>query len=304
MGPLQNLPPRDPVGDEETASNAISPAERYRLFGYYEPDCLEEDRANFPSLFDDNDWPLFGNCDPYSLTHPLTGLGWYESPRVPRIDEQRADYHIWYELAVKFNNASSTIQQVVRTKRTTPLPVPDHPGSLYKPSARVAATGNLIYLQKQVLPRLRELFKVRDASPEFSLLWGEFMFIIGTLPFSAKEALHRHLRAKGGSEQEKSAQVKWYLHWRRHHCEKLRWSPNRANKEFVRLVRDLASGKRPAPSGFTPEWFKKAAGEHGGLPDTLKRANKDRRAEQLLADSADVEPRIPPITLAAYPKAK
>jgi hypothetical protein len=285
------LEKQDRSSEPETCSfKALSPKERYQQSGLYNPSPCEllDDIERWPDQFDEHDWPLFGNYNPYALMHPLKQVAWYHSPRNPTSNETCTEYLWWFKLAIELD--LSWFADLTSWNSDT----------FAYPRSAVGAFDELSRVEEWVLPRLLELLEVRDASPEFALLWGEYKSSIDGVPDSIKREVIRSKRAKGGSEQEKSAQVKWYLHWKRHHCDELGWSPNRAKKEFVFLVRDLASGKRPVPAGFTREWFKKAVGDHGGLPEVLRRANKNKRAKQLLSDSADAEPRIPPVALGAY----
>ena len=173
-----------------------------------------------------------------------------------------------------------------------------------------AADGNLAYLRSRLLPQLRELFRLREASPEFIRTWGEFKFIVGNLRISTREARNRSVRGAGGRKNAKSAQLKWFLHFRRE-GQRRGWTRNRANKHFSQLVCDLVNGKRELPEGFNLSWFQSAACTTGkgerikyvaSLPETLKRAGTDPRRAKLLASPPEADPAIPPVDVSVIRK--
>ncbi|WJS84223.1 hypothetical protein [Paracoccus sp. TOH] len=55
----------------------LDPAARYALTGQFDLEHYDRDREDFPSEFDANGWPLFGQFNPYALKHPITARPWY-----------------------------------------------------------------------------------------------------------------------------------------------------------------------------------------------------------------------------------
>lgn len=228
----------------------------YELHGSFDQDSYDADIQHFPDYFDENGWPLFGDYDPYTLKHPITGLSWYYEPRVPTNDGTDTDYEDWFELAQILS--SSRLVEHIRAKPDVPKENPNTSNMSYGASSKKAADGNLAYLRAHVLPDLKELFEGRTSSPRFLVLWGEYCRLCENIGVAVTAMKHRQAgREIGRSSQTKDAQVKWYLHWRRRHVDELGKPLNIANVEFKNLVEDIVEGKVKCPDGFDITWFRK-----------------------------------------------
>ena len=144
----------------------------YNLRGGFDEATFEDDLEQFPDYFDENGWPLFGEYDPYALTHPITGVAWYKAPRVPEDDETDPDYDGWFDLAQTF--AGARLVEHIRAKPDVPKENPNTSNILYGANSKKAADGNLAYMRAFVLPELEELLEHRECSPHFTRLWGEY----------------------------------------------------------------------------------------------------------------------------------
>ena len=117
----------------------------------------------------------------------------------------------------------------------------------------------------------------------------------------------------GGSTNNRHAQRKWYLHWRRYHQEELGWTVNRCNRDFIEVCWQISYGNQSPPDGFSKEWFNKALGEvedEDGdkvkkpvrtLSNSLKRSGYGTpKADDLLLSLPDEDPTIPPFSSESY----
>lgn len=270
----------------------------YNLREGFDEASFEDDLEHFPEYFDENGWPLFGDYDPYALTHPITGLSWHKIPRVPRDNETDPDYDGWYWLLMTYDAAK--MRFVKNQKRKPKASKKTSVKRQYSNASGVVLSvrENLEYLRRDVYPYLDKLFEGRSNSPEFLLLWGEFCQIAENIGVSVQ---------RRGKDDKLTGQIKWYLHWRRYCNDVLEVSTIAANKTFVMAAWRIVDSNAPCPPGFDKDWFILALGqttEGRGkknkparqLPDSLKRAYIDRKkADQLLASNPETDPKIPPI---------
>jgi len=297
--------------DAENNDDPPDPEFRYQLNDVFDEDSYDFDLENFPEYFDENGWPLFGDYDPYALNHPITGLSWTKNPRVPTPNEERGDYEQWFLVATEYDQLQMRLLLALSNgPKGTIFSDPLTNDSVYTRTSKNAFRGNLSYLHKHVTPHLEALIHDRQASVELSILWGEFCRITAQLPEAIERTQHRHSRSR---KNEKSAQLKWYLHWRRRFVDEMGWSAREANRVFCQIVFDIVEGRVQPPNGFDAAWFEKACGTYEdessnppktkfgrGLPDSLKRVKHDKRRPELLQSKPSDNPLIPPIKFEAY----
>lgn len=277
------------------------------LLGGFNEATYEDDLENFPDYFDENGWPLFGVYDPYTLKHPITGVSWHISPRVPTNNETDPDYEDWFELAQRFSN--SRLVEHIRAKPNVPKENPNTSNILYGANSKNAADGNLAYLRTHVLSELTELFEQKTSSSRFALLWGEYCGILESIGV-AVIAMNRRQSGReiGRSSQSKDAQVKWYLHWRRRHVDELGKSLRTANFEFKGLVDQIVNEKVTCPDGFSVEWFRKTQSKYSkksgssewGLARAFSTSNLHPLKSEFLKQSPTDEPKIPSVELNGF----
>ena len=284
----------------------IEPDVRFELGGGFDSESYEQDRELFPDLFDENGWPLFGHYDPYASFHPITGRPWYVSPRVPHRHESGTEYEaayglalefetLWWQIFGQFTKISGTVRYLEPETEAGVMPV-------YAPNAAFAVKGNIIYVRNELIPQLEFLFLHRQWGARFSTLWGEFRGIVEGFGFALRAGANKQARSPGGAKHDRSAQLKFYLHFRRYHLAQ-GWTVPRVNRTFIGLARDVAKGKLAAPVGFDSAFFDKAAPiNHGrcNLSRALKHAMKDPRYQKLLDSPPDQAPRIPPLLPAQF----
>ena len=296
-----------------------SPAERYAVFRSFDPCSFDSDLERFPGCFDFYGWPLFGEYDRYALAHPITGLSWHLAPRVPEIEEPDGDYDDWFGLATDFQWIRSQLGGL--GKPATSLS-DDQPlaGVSYRTASRNAAVGNLAYLRQTVLPALELLIEKRKASVRLASSWGEFRWLAESLSITIPASRNRQRSIELGRKHNKDAQLKWYLHWRRFHCDGKGLSPRRANTLLSRLLVDISRDKIVSPDGFSKDWFQQCMyqprvdqNDHvvagpkarsSGLSELFLRSGKDKRATRLLASDPEDDPRIPPLDPNAFLRAQ
>lgn len=286
----------------DDALELLTPEARYSMHGTFEV-ISEDDFGKFPASFDKFGWPLFGDCNRYSLFHPITGRPWYEAPREPKNNEEDPKYSDWFQLALEYVDARAYFQVQESSKKLT-RPKDIDQDSLRFAEGSDAFFANTAYLAKHVHPRLRELFARRECTPEFAQLWGQYKEVTGALVLSAKRAFHTEKSAEGGRNDDRAAQLKYYLHWRRY-ADTLGLKKRLARSEFVQYVYNIVADAIEPPPGFAKEWFERAATRIPGsdgklkfvpdLPDTLKRSGTDKRRKPLLASNPTNDPRIPPV---------
>lgn len=280
----------------ETIEHRLTPEQRYRMDGVFDADSYNDDLSSYPDYFDENGWPLFGDYDPYTLKHPITGVSWLDAPRIPQEADAGTEYERWFQIAEEFN--SGFFEVLLRMRELS-----NKLGARYV-SGPPVVRETLVLIRSELLPRLKELIEHRENSIELTLLWGKFRQLAEKLSVSVDAAGVRHARAISGSSKSKDAQMKFYLHWRRFYEEEKGWSARRANGAFVALVRGIIRGERTAPPGFSIEWWKNAYGEGDrGIPDSFRRIPSDR-ANRLLTSAPEEKPQIPPLDDAAYPLAR
>jgi len=111
------------------------------------------------------------------------------------------------------------------------------------------------------------------------------------------------------NSQSKPAQVKWYLHWRRRQVEELGKTVIVANVDFKNLVEKIVIKEVECPDGFDIDWFRKTqlnfekatanreAFSEWGFARALQNSNCHPLKTELLMQSPNDEPRIPPVDL-------
>jgi hypothetical protein len=288
----------------------IDPATRYMLNGCYDPDSYDEDLAEFSDLFDSHGWPNFGEADPYSLTHPITGRPWYEAPRQPRDDETWKDYYDWYGIAIDLDNALTALSLHLRdTPEMVEPPVPSHTDAAYGPGGGVAFRGNIAYLRKHILPQLTSLLATRTSSPRLAALWGDFRDIITGLSVSLERLKQREKGILGARQSKgKDAQLLFYSEFCRFHRDKQKLTIQQTNKLFVSLAVDVSRGKVLPPKGFDVEWFRKCIRPRKDHPKKYERAailerhQTNPRLAELRSLPRNKRPHIPPIKPDLYKK--
>ena len=285
------------------------PEFRYQLHGCFDEDSYENDLETFPSFFDDHGWPLFGDYDPYSREHPITGNPWYENPRIPTEDETDKDYESWFELAVEFESSRLRLAELFKEMSKSPEDDAGTRDALYSLKSPFAFSGNANFLRVHVIPELKQAFHDRETSIQFAYLWGEFREIALSLRAVAPAATQRMQGRKAPQQEPRLAQRKWYLHWLRHY-HKHGLSTRRANKEFIDTAFGIFSGAIAPPEGFDVDWFadalrKEPKGKEIAVRELapfLKKAQKENIARKLLDQDPSEEPSIPPIRREEYKK--
>jgi hypothetical protein len=250
---------------------------------------------------------------------------------VPRSEETWPDYNYWHALATEYGDLAAIIRKIRKEHGGEPyLEDPGTADSIYSAGSDKAVRGNLRYLRQNVLPPLKAALQDRKSSIELTTLWGEFNRIVYSLPGAgalakkrheekleqARKAIIDHERAVGGRKNNKDAQLKWYLHWRRRYVNELGWSVKQSDFTCLDVAFKIASGVIPPPRKFPREWFRAAYGERLKtgeraktkkpsliLPDRLAHSGNDKARDRLLESGSDEEPTIPPLDPSAYPGA-
>jgi hypothetical protein len=301
----------------KSAPDRIDPQERYRLTGQFDQNAFEEDLTDFPEYFDANGWPLFGDYDTYALEHPISGLSWIDQPRIPARAEKDPTYEFWYYLAEELNTALAVMQEGRILPRNHSPAKTRRVEAVYKvgTSRKSMVAENVTYLHRWVLPRLTSLLRDRRAGPELTLLWGEFRAITESLGIAIDREKQWQAQAEEGAKSQKNAQLKFYLHFIRHHSEQGGLTTRAANKELVKLVLGITEGTHQAPPGFEDkDWWRAflytpqtdAAGEvtksarTSPLAEAFIRARSNPQRAALLASPPEEAPEIPPLDLDAY----
>ncbi|MEP3630558.1 MAG: hypothetical protein ABJN04_11190 [Hyphomicrobiales bacterium] len=289
---------------EECVEDIPPPEIRYELLNKFDLDSYDQDLGSFPESFDGNGWPLYGEYDPYTLTHPITGVSWHLSPRVPSTDETDQFYERWFELAETYNTAIANLIDFRLTNQSRSLENTTESNLRFRTGAESSVYGGINYLQQNVLQQLNQLLAIRSNSPELTLLWGELLIVYERLLPSLTEEPRRRGRKKGSKTNSKDAQLKWYLHWRRYAEDELGLSVRVLNQRFVDYCFGIHEGRVCLPNGFKKIWFEDALGRESyedgkiaspirALPDILKRSKKCALKGKLLNSAADDDPRIP-----------
>lgn len=317
-------------------SSDLSPEDRYRAFGKFDETSYASDRENFPEYFDKNGWPLFGEYDPYALNHPITGDPWFTAARVPTRDETNPDYNFWFKISEHFNKIIAAIPgaaiQVTPSKEVKIVHISkldrglegelskrywenldqDYTASVisWDNTKKEATRGTISYLRLHVFPGILKLMYAREASAEFASLLTDLARCMGTL---VQRGAFDRSEKKGkdkGKELSLDPQVKWCLHFRRHHQEDLGMTATATNRKFLKLVRDIIGGNILPPDPFDKEWFektltpKKEEKKRRRLANRLRRANKHPRKDELLDSKPDEDPKIPPPDASKFLPAK
>lgn len=285
------------------------PEFRYQLLGCFDADSYENDLETFPSFFDDHGWPLFGDYDLYSREHPITGIPWYENPRVPTENETDNDYESWFELAVEFQSSSSRLAKLFKEMSESPEDDAGTRDALYSLKSPFAFSGNANFLRVHVIPELKQAFHDRVTSIQFAYLWGEFRDIARSLHAVAPAAEQRMQGRKAPQKKKRLEQRKWYLHWLRYYHERGQ-STQLANKEFINTAFGIVSRAIAPPEGFDVDWFADALrqepnGKENAVREIapfLKKARREKIARKLLDQDPSEEPSIPPIRPKEYKK--
>jgi hypothetical protein len=306
--PIQGTP-KDSLSDEETMEEEkLNPRRRYFLDGKFDPDSYNDDLVAYSDFFDDNGWPLFGEFDPYSLVNPISQIPWHQAPRIPTISEINSEYWGWYRLLEDFNRVTDELSAL--TKQSPQEFKSKHRGTgdgHYLPKSLTALEGNVTYITRHIIPKLKILIAKRQHTIQLTILWGELQEIVSAFQISLDYA-NRHLKAVRAAKT-KAPQLKWYLHVRQHH-ESMGLSANAINLRLGLVVASIVRGNIPVPDGFTKEWFRatqQQSIEKGkprvysrGLSDAFRRSKSDARAAELLKSLPHEEPIIPPIDLGFY----
>ncbi len=277
----------------------LSPSSRYELHRVFDAEAFEEDLARFPDDFDENGWPLFGECDRYALNHPITGQIWYENPRVPDEKETDLDYEWWYLIAVDFD---FTKTKIIQGLHKTPLSSKENPNEanrFYGVQSKYALQGNLAYFRTYILPVVKEHLAERKLSAYFLHAWGEYNLVAERLGISAaKEKRRQEGRKKGGKASPVLGQLKFFIHWRQY-ADTCGLSSIKANRIFYRYCSDIAKKKLEPPNGFDAEWFSRALANSKtaktNLADVLVRFKRHPRHEVLANQAPKQHPICPEI---------
>ena len=161
-------------------------------------------------------------------------------------------------------------------------------------------------LALRVLEITRKKIDAKEFDAEFFQAWTLMVachgFVCNTLMSFEDDMQSERAKARSAQSNNRLAQLKWYLHWRRWQVEEQKDSVIRFHRDFLDVTFGICKDKVEPPLGFEKEWFSKALGVDKEnkviakvLPENFKRSKKNKDTPRLLASKGHEEPKIPPI---------
>ena len=285
-----------------------NPEWRYSLHGDFDEHSYDQDLEDFPEYFDDNGWPLFGDYDRYVLVHPFTGLSWHVAPRELQEGDTKK-YEYWHALAQEFDHTKGKMVEIIKnspasTKQIKKLEYIPMGGNF-----KGALGHNVSYIRTQLIPALNKKFSKRKSDLEFSLLWGEFNAVAGTLGLSLSKEKQVRNASLSAQKRNKDAPLKWYFHMEKKFV-KDGLTTNRFNaflkNEIYTILTRHSEKLAERDLNVLKKLFRNEKGNkeikiERVLADFLVRRHKDAdRKRRLLASKPSEVPKIPSLDKTFY----